>query len=360
MTPEEIDLKALAESLVVSARKEGADEVEVSIGRGYEFTVEVRMGKIETLTEAGSRSLSLRVIKDKKTATASSEDLSEETLEALVESTIRRAEHASPDECAGLPEKEDVSVEISSLNLYDPEIPRLSADSKIRMAVETEKIGLSDKRITNSHGATFGTYEGTQILVNSKGFSGGYSATSCTLGLGLQAGDTDSRVVGSWFCSKRHFRELETPEEIARTCIRRTVRQLGARKIKTENVPVVLEPGMTSGLLGFLFSCVSGMAIYQKASFLAGKRGERVGNDLITVIDDGLMPGRLGSVPFDSEGVPARRTPVLEKGILKNYLCNTYAARKLKLRSTGNASGGGVGPHNFYLEPGPSTPEEIL
>jgi PmbA protein len=117
---------------------------------------------------------------------------------------------------------------------------------------------------------------------------------------------------------------------------------------------------MTSSLLGFLFACISGMAIYQKASFLVGKLGRRIGNRKITIIDDGLMPGKLGTRPFDSEGVPCQRTCVVEKGILRRYLCNTYAARKLKLQSTGNADGNSVGPNNFYLQPGNVSPEEII
>jgi PmbA protein len=112
--------------------------------------------------------------------------------------------------------------------------------------------------------------------------------------------------------------------------------------------------------MGFLFSCVSGTAIYQKASFLTDMLGLRIGNRLINVVDDGLMPKELGSRPFDADGVPSRRTVVVEKGVLKNYICNTYAARKLNLATTGNADGGGVSPNNFFLEPGKATPEEII
>jgi PmbA protein len=178
--------------------------------------------------------------------------------------------------------------------------------------------------------------------------------------VGLQAGETDAKVEGYWGCSKRHYKELESPEEIAEKAIQRTVRQLGAKKIKTQNVPAVFEPSITSGVLGFLFACVSGTAIYQKASYLFGKLGQKIGNELVTVYDDALMPGKLGSKPFDSEGVPCQRTPVINKGVLENYLCNTYAAKKLKLKSTGNCQGGGVGFHNFYLQPGRHEPEEII
>jgi PmbA protein len=353
-------LCSLAERLVKFGKSCGADEIEVNIGEGREFSVDVRMREIENIVEAGSRSLGGRVIKDKKTAFVSSSDMAEETLHRLIKNAVRRAGLANTDKCAGLPPLSQVRIDPESLLLYDPEIPRLDSKTKIALALETERIALADKRITNSHGASFVTNEGRSVLANSNGFLGEFQKTYCSLSISLQAGDTDNLVEDFWFSSQTHFKDLETPDKIARTAVERTVRQLRPRKIKTQRVPIIFEPLMTSGLLGFLFACVSGMAIYQKASFLVGKLGKRIGNQRITVIDDGLLAGRLGTSPFDSEGVPSRRTVVINKGVLKNYLCNTYAARKLKLKSTGNADGSSVGPNNFFLEPGPHSPSEII
>ncbi|MGB6339052.1 MAG: TldD/PmbA family protein [Candidatus Aminicenantaceae bacterium] len=353
-------LKVLAENLVMFGRSHGADQIEVTILEGNEFSVDVRLGQIENLCEAGARGLSLRVIKDQRTAYASSSDLDRVQLENLVENAIRRAELASIDECAGLPRLEENQIETSALLLNDPAISVLDPKEKIELALETERIGLSDKRITNSYGASFETRVIRTTLVNSFGFSQEYEETFCSLGLGLQAGETDNKVEGSWSSVKRIFKDLETPEKIASTCVERTVRQLNARKIQTQVAPVVFEPPMTSWLLGFLFACVSGSAIYQKTSFLADRLGEKVAGEEIYISDDGLMPGMLGTTPFDSEGVSSQKTKILDKGILKNYLCNTYAARKLKLRSTGNADGGGIGPHNFYLHAGTLPPEKIV
>lgn len=350
----------LAEELIAVGKKDGADEIEVSIIDGYEFRADIRFGEIENLLEAGSRYISFRVIKDKKTAFATSSDLSKETLQHLLKRSIKRAVLANPDEYAGLPPFSPKKINLQSLKLYDPEAPELSSEQKIALAKETEKIALQDKRITNSHGASFETNEIKFILANSNGFLDEYDQTLCSLSLGLQAGETDSRVEDFWFSSKRHFHELESAEEVAKKAIERTVRQLKSRKIKTQKVPVVFEPLMTSWLLGFLCSCVSGISIYQKTSFLAGRLGKRIGNARVTVFDDGLLPGKLGSKPFDSEGVPCQKTPVVERGILKNYLCNTYAARKLRLKSTGNGAGASVSPHNFYLQPGNHPPEEII
>jgi PmbA protein len=353
-------LKALAENLVLFGRSQGADQIEVTVLEGIEFSVDVRLGQIENLLEAGPRGMSLRIIKDQKTAYASSSDLHKNQLENLVENAIRRAELASRDECAGLPEFEENQIRASALKLYDPEIPVLAPNKKIELALETERIGMADERITNSHGASFETRVLRTTLVNSSGFSKEYEETFCSLGLGLQAGGTDNKVEGSWSSAKRSFKDLESPEKIASTCVDRTVRQLHPLKIQTQEAPVVFEPPMTSWLLGFLFACVSGTAIYQKTSFLTDSLGKKIAGEEISVSDDGLMPGKLGTTPFDSEGVPSQKTQIINKGILKNYLCNTYSARKLNLKSSGNADGGGIGPHNFYLHAGTHFPQKII
>lgn len=355
-------LRDLAEGLVAYARRCGADEAEVSVVDGYEFNVDVRKGRIESLVEAGSRTAALRVIKDKRTAYASSSDLDLATLRRLVRGAVRRAELGSPDEYAGLAPLAAERVDPGSLDLYDPSIAALDSKAKIALARETERAALRDKRITNSYGATFASNEIRSVLVLSNGFVGEYEQTYCGLGVGLQAGDTDHRVEDSWSSSKRHFKDLEKPEEIARKAVERTVRQLKPRKIATQNVPVLFEPTQTAWLLGFLFGCVSGTAVYQKATFLEGRLGERIGNERVTVVDDALIPGALGSHPFDADGLPCRRTVVVDKGVLRSYLCNHYAGRKLGLASTGSADGGGVGPANFFLEPGPGAepPQDII
>ncbi len=354
------DFQALAENLVEYGRKNGADEIEVSVYEGSEFSVDIRLGQIENLVEAGSCRLSLRIIKDQKTAFASSSDLTEKTLFRLTKNAIERASIANPDEFAGLPEMKELDSDITSLQLYDPEILSLASKKKIDLALETERIALKNKEITNSHGASFETREVQTILANSKGFSQGYNETFFSLGIGLQGGDTDEKVEDYWGSSTRFFHELDSPEETARLAVDRTLRQLNPKKIKTQNIPVIFEPQMTSWLLGFLFSCITGTSVYQKFSFLSDKLGDRIGNENISVVDDGLMPRKLGTRPFDSEGVHSQKTRVIDKGVLKNFLCDTYSARKLKLKTTGNAEGNSVGPNNFYLESGRKTPKEIL
>ena len=350
----------LAAEYVDFGRTCGADEVEISLAHGCEFSVDVRLGKVENLLEAASRSLSIRIIKDRKTAHAATSDLTGETVRRLIRNAVARAGLASRDDHSGLPLRAAEQIDISSLELYDPEIASLETSQKIRFALETERIALGDSRITNSHGSSFISNQVTIVLANSTGFLGSYDQTFCSLSVGLQAGGTDDKVEDEWSSVARHLRDLETPESVAKKAVERTVRQIHPRKIRTQSVPVVFEPGMTHWLMGFLFACISGVAVYRKVTFLADRLGTQLGGRNITVIDDGLMPGRLGSRPFDSEGVSCRRTSVIENGILRHFLCDVYSSRKLKQPATGNAEGTGVSPNNFYLSPGLATPQEII
>ena len=168
-----------------------------------------------------------------------------------------------------------------------------------------------------------------------------------------------------WYSVARRASALESPEAVGRKAAERALRKLGARKISTCRVPVIFDPETARSLLSHIFEAVRGDAIYRSASFLAGKLGQKIANSKVTVLDDGLRPGGFGSRPFDDEGIPSGITPVIEEGILRNYLLNSYTARKLNLRTTGNASRGvagppGVGPKNFYLVAGLDDPAKIL
>jgi PmbA protein len=334
--------------------------VEVTIQEGHEFGVDVRLGEIENLIDSGSRYVTLKIILDLKTSLSTSSDLDRATLHTLIKNAVQRAALGNSDEYAGLPPAPQKTIDPQILELFDPTIAELDSETKIGLARETEKVALADKRIINSHGAGFENHEIRTILANSLGVSQSFSETYCSLGVGLQAGVTDDLVEGYWGSAKRYASELEPPEAIADRAIARTVRQMNPHKIKTQAVPVLFEPEMTAWLMGFLFSCVSGSAVYNRATFLMDKLGERIAVTDVNVSDNGLLPRYLGSSPFDADGVPCRKTLVLENGILSNYLCNTYAARKLGLASTGNASGSGVGPTNFYLEAGSASPEEMV
>ncbi len=346
----------LAEKTVDYAVKKGADEVQVKIDSREEFEAGVLNQEIENLHQAGDRELSLKVIIDKKVATASSNDFSDETLRGLIDNAVKRAELSGSDPFSGLPKKEDIKVEPETLKLFDPKITELSPEEKIKFAKKLEKIGLAIDKIKVSSGSSYATIIGNRILANSKGFSGSYDYTMCYAGVGFQAGEGDNLVEEHWSDFSRHLDDFDTAENIADTAVHRVTRLIGSRKIKTQQAPIIFEPKMTASILGFLSGCLSGKSIYMNRSFLTDELGEKIGNDKLTVIDDGTMPKKLGSKPFDSEGVPTRRNVIIENGVLKNYLLDVYSARKLDMKPTGNASG----PNNFYLKAGEHSPEDII
>jgi PmbA protein len=252
------------------------------------------------------------------------------------------------------------------LQLYSPDVEQLETALKIETARRAEEAALSaDPRISNSEGASFDTHVGRHIFANSRGFAGDYRATYCSLSAIPVAREGDSMERDYWYTIARGFAQLESPEEVGRTAAHRALRRLHAVKVDTQKVPVVFEPRTARTLLDNIFEAVHGMSIYRHESFLTGKLGEKVASENVTVADDGTMPGLFGTSPFDDEGVPSRRTVVIERGVLKNYLLNTYAARKLGMKTTGNAARGltgnaGIGRGNFYMEKGVQTPERII
>lgn len=356
MKTRDIGLVRLAEKLLNYGKKKGAGQMEVYAGEGNEFSVEVREGRIEKLLEAESKGISVKVIVDQRTATAASSDLSEETLRRLVDNAVERAKRSGADPLGDLPENIPVSVDAERLGLFDPRIADLSPEYKINAAKETERICLGDPRIKKSYGAGFNTYVGTTCLVNSNGFSGLYSRTGCSCGVSLQSGEGDNWIDEGWVDGAVNLDSLMRPEAIAKKAVHRVTRLIGAKKVITQNVPVVFEQPMTEELLSFLYQCVNGRNIYMKQSFLEGKLTAQIGSGLVSIVDDGLIPSAPGTRPFDREGVPARKTTIMEKGVLKNYLLDTYSGRKLGMRSTGNASG----PGNLCMVSGASTPEAII
>jgi PmbA protein len=358
-------LLELANDVVKRALTAGATDAECTIAEGEEFTANVRMRELENLTEAGSRGAGLRILVGCRTGASYTSDLSPEGIEKLVHSAVELADITTEDPHAGLPEREELGS-IGDLQLYSEDVEGLETSVKVDLAKRAEEAALSfDPRISNSEGATFGTHLGRQIFANSRGFAGQYRSSYCALGVAPVARSGDSMERDSWDTLSRRFGDLETPESVGRIAAQRALRRLNAVKVDTQKVPVVFEPRTARSLLDHLFDAVHGMSIYRHESFLTGMLGQKVAAESVTVIDDATIPGLFGSSPFDDEGVPSRRTVVIERGVLKNYLLNTYAARKLGLKTTGKASRGltgnaGIGHGNFYLEKGVQTPERIV
>lgn len=356
MKKNQINYLDFAQELVKFAQKNGASQTQIAISTAKHFTVEVREGNIEKLQDSTSSTLSLKLIVNDKVATAQSSDLSKDTIEQLIKNSIKRANYSNPDKYASLPEKQKPSFSYNDLKIYDPTLEELPAERKISSAKEIEKIATSDSRIRLSLGSFFSTSIYEYYLSNSNGFAGVNKTSRCSAGVWLQSGEGENQYQDGAMESAISYQNLPQNEVIAKTAINRVCRMLGARKIESCKVPVVFEPRMTASLLGFLASCLHGSAIYTNRSFLVGKLGQKIAGDNITIIDDPTLVAYPGSRPFDAEGVPSQKTNVIQNGKLNNYLLDTYSAKKLNLKSTGNAGGA----TNFYLKEGIHSQEDII
>jgi PmbA protein len=265
-----------------------------------------------------------------------------------------------------LPDPDELGAIEGDLGLFSPDVTGLETAVKIGAAKRAEEAALAtDPRIFNSEGGSFDTYAGRHIFANSRGFAGEYRSSYCSISASPVAREGESMERDHWSHSARRFVDLESPEYVGRTAAVRALRRLNPVKVETQKVPVVFEPRTARSLLDSVYEAVHGMSIYRHESFLAGKLGEKVASESVTIVDDGTIPGLFGTSPFDDEGVRTRRTPIIERGVLKSYLLNTYAARKLGLKTTGNASRGltgnaGIGHGNFYVEKGVQSSEQIL
>jgi PmbA protein len=356
----------LAQEIVQRALASGATDAECTIAEGEEFSANVRMRELESLKEAGSRGVGLRILRGKHTGSSYTSDFSREGIEHLVRSAIELADITTEDPHAGLPDPDEFGSVSGDLGLFSADVESLTTELKIATAKCAEEASLSaDPRIFNSEGASFDNHVGSHYFANSRGFAGQYRSSYCSLSTVPVAKDGESMERDYWYTMARDFAGLEAADEVGRIAASRALRRLNARKVETQRVPIIFDPNAARSLLDNLFDAVHGMAIYRHESFLAGKLGEKVASDTVTVVDDATIPGLFGTSPFDDEGVPSRRTVVIERGVLKSYLMNTYAARKLGMKTTGNASRGltgnaGIGHGNFYLEKGVQTPEQLI
>jgi PmbA protein len=324
------------------------------------------MREVESLKEAGSRGAGIRVLSGKRTGSSYTSDLSPEGMDRMVRAALELLTITSEDPEAGLPEPQDLGQIGTDLHLYDDAIARMDPEWKIAQAKRAEDVALNtDPRIENSEGASFDSHLGNRVFANSRGFVGSYRTSSCGLAVSPVAKQNGSMERDYWYSSSRAAAGLESPECVGRQAAERALRRLNPRKVTTQKAPVVFDPRTARSLLNDLFGAVSGSAIYRHASFLVGKLGERIASEGLTIVDDATMPGLFGSSPFDDEGVVTRRTVVVERGVLRSYLLNTYTAKKLGLKTTGSASRGvtgnaGVGPGNFFIEAGATPPEKII
>jgi PmbA protein len=361
-------LLTLAGDLVERARKGGADVAEVVARAGSELSVRVRLGETELVEEAGHRGVGMRVMKGKRVALTSTSDLTPAGLDRFIADALELADLSQEDPFAGPADpKELAKGPFPDLELFDPAMGELDAAQAISMARQAEDAARKqDKRISNSEGATVARTAGSVAMALSSGFRGGYRGSFATVYVVPLADDEGGKKRrGSYYSSKRFLADLESPEEVGKEAARRTLRKLGPRKVATCEAPVVFDPEAARSIIGMLAGCAMGGAIWRKSSYLAGREGTEVASPLLTLVDDPHLVRGPGSRPFDGEGLAGRKNCLVERGVLKMYLCDSYSGRKLNRPSTANASrsgsgGVGVSTTNFICQAGDLTNEAII
>jgi PmbA protein len=344
---------------------QGATSADGFLVEERHFSALVRLGQVDTVMYADDRRLSLRVFVGQASASASTSDLSRESVERVVDEATALARITAADPHAGLPEPGALIEGLPDLDLDDPAGHELAPEEKIELARRTEAAALAeDARITNSEGAEFFDRRARYAYATSHGFEREYATSTFGLTVSPVASRDGEMQRDSWYSTTRKRTLLEAPEAIGRTAAQRSLRRLGARKVKTTEVPVIFDPETAASLLRAIAGAASGPALYRRASFLLDRLGTRIAAPSVTLIDDGTMPGALGSRPFDGEGLATRRTVLVRDGVLETYLLDTYCARKLGMTSTHHAvrdgSGVSVSTSNLMLLPGAASPRELI
>ncbi len=349
----------LAGEAVSAATQAGATAAEATLSQARRFHVEARDKTISKLEQSTGATLHVRLFVEGRRVTVSTSDLARENVRRALREAVEQAREVASDPLATLPEH--CSRYEGNLRLFDPGIAQRDDALKVDDVLALESmVRDADARVVNSSGSHYSDASSITALANSSGFSAAYTATRASLSSAPVAQHDGVKRTGHYGTAGRFFRDLESTSIVSRIAARRAVELFGARKPQTARLPVIFERDVAAAVLDDLFSAVNGGNVAIGNSWLAERLGERIGSDLITIVDDGTLPEKLGSSPFDGEGVATRRTPVFERGTLRSFLFDTYYARRLGAQTTGNSTGGGIGPNNFYLEPGTQSLDELI
>ncbi len=352
-----------AASAVSKAGQLGAQLAEAYISSAKELTIEVRDGQVETMKLAEDRGMGLRVFREGRTGFSFSTDLSPGGVEDATRQALANCGKTAQDPYHHLPPPGPAYPE---LDIYDPAIRAVTVEKKIEMAKYMEETARArDSRVKIIESSSYQDGEVTVSVVNSHGMKLSYRGAYCGIYLALVAGEGDDSHTGFALDFSLKYNQLK-PDLVGQKAARRAVQMLGAAPVATRKAAVVLDPYVATGFLGLIGPALTGEAVQKGRSLFAGKVGTRVASDKVTVIDDGAMPGGIASAPFDGEGVPTSRTVLIEGGVLKGYLYNTYTAAKDGVQSTGNGIRSTfkgtpeVGVTNLFIEAGPISSEDII
>ncbi|OFZ91268.1 MAG: metalloprotease PmbA [Betaproteobacteria bacterium RIFCSPLOWO2_12_FULL_62_58] len=337
-------LKQIAQDVLDHASRRGATAAETEVSEGFGQTVTVRQAEVETIEYNRDKGIGVTVYIGKQRGHASTSDFSPQAVRDTVDAALSIARFTASDDCAGLAEPELLARDIPDLDLWHPwDLP---VERAIELAKMCEAAGFAaDPRISNSEGATVSTQETHFVYGNTLGFLAGYPTSRHGLWCALIAGRNDAMQRDDWYETARDPAELPAPETVGRRAGERAVRRLGARKIATTQAPVLFEASIAASLLGHFVSAVSGGNLYRKSSFLLDSAGKQIFAPFVTISDLPHIKKGLASSAFDDEGVATRPREVVRDGVVQGYFLGSYSARKLGLKSTGNAGGN----HNLIL-----------
>ncbi len=327
------------------AKSLGASDAASEVSEAQGLAVSVRKGKVETVEQTRDRSLSITVFAGQRRGSASTSDFSTAALQQTVEAAWHIARYTAEDPAAGLPDADLLAIGVKN-NLQLHHAWAVSPEAASELAISAERAALdTDKRITNTDGASVDTHEGHFILGNTRGFLDGYAYSRHGLSVAPIAGRGKSMQRDDWYTSSRHADHLADPQAVGRYAAERALSRLSARRIRTGHFPVLFEAPLALGLLGALTHATSGGAIYRQSSFLVDALGKAILPSHIDVKENPFIKGAMGSSPFDEEGVRTAKRELVTGGVLEGYFLSSYTARKLGMQTTGNAGGS----HNLFL-----------
>jgi PmbA protein len=340
------DLESIIEHALAEARARGASQAEAAVSQDTGLSVGVRLGEVETLEHQRDRSMGITVYFGQRKGSASTADFSLQAVDATVAKACSIARFTAEDANSGLADAALMARAPQDLDLSHPW--NVSADRAIEIAKACEAAALGfDPRINNSEGASVGTHQGLHVYGNTHGFVGGYPTTSHTLSCVVLAGAGEDMQRDYWYTSSRDWHELENAESVGRESARRTIARLGPRKISTRRAPVLFVPELARGLIGHFVAAIRGSSQYRQASFLLNSAGQQVFPVNFSIAERPHILKAMASAPFDDEGVATMNRELVAEGVLTGYLLSSYSARKLGLKSTGNAGGS----HNLIVAP---------
>lgn len=340
-------LQSLVGLALEAAQRAGATQAEVGLSVDTGLSVTARLGEVETLEYQRDRGMGVTVYRGQRKGAASTSDLSERAIRETVAKALSIATFTAEDDCAGLPDPDTLARDIPELDLDHPW--DIAPEAARDLAVNCEAAALAvDKRIGNSEGATLSTHRGVRAFGNSLGFIGGYESTMHSLSCVVIAQENGEMQRDYWYSSVRDWRDLDDARGIGERAAQRALRRLNARKIATTSAPVLFVPEIARGLFGHFLGAVRGGSQYRRASFLLDAAGQQVFPQWMQMSERPHLPKALGSAPFDSEGVATRDRELVQNGVLTGYILSTYSARKLGLKTTGNAGG----THNLIVQAG--------